>query len=278
MMPGMPSNLYLSRDFARSLFGAAADAFVEKEAGFTLFSVRRSENVKVGPVRIRGDSRTVDLGWGSGHVRRRAQWFESDVYGDPTIDARIGPLALPEPVIRYRLQPQVAGEQVFTLPLAHQRSWWLATTPVEVDGKTLYLALAPQYPTTVASAAAGAAIATAHDGRFVGAAEPVAITHGVRRPARRMSLGRPVLLGALRIDDLLVRTRDYGSAASIADVDAAAPAAEHDASESEDVLVRGKAQRSPASYVVYLGADVLGGCSSITYDKVARQIRLVCRA
>lgn len=149
-------------------------------------------------------------------------------------------------------------------------TWWVAATSKTIGGKSITFAFAPQFAKTVASAAAGAAISTELGGTFTGAAQRVIISHGVERPARMMRLTGSLDLGPVNIDRLLVRTADFGSASSIRDEEA-------DPSKmTDDIVVNGKRTPSRASYIVYIGADALRGCASITYDKPNRLIQLMC--
>ncbi len=267
--PGMPSRLYLSRMLAASLIGPGAAGF-EESSGFSIagFSIGGT-GARIGPVRIRGKSDSLPLGDGPRPDAIGVSWFERDAY--PIAPVLAGPYALPEQIVRFTLHPERPGEVTATLPLGNRRVWWLATTLRQIGGAEIAFALAPNFPHTVASAAAGAAIARAHGGSFAGISAPVAISHGVTRPARPMALARPLAFGPVSIDRLLVRTADYGSTAGIAD-----PSEVVD-SPADAIVVKGRRQRSKPSYVVYLGADLLGGCSSITYDKPAATITLRCQ-
>jgi len=266
--PGMPSNVYVSREWATAHFGEAATRFEERKRGFALVSFKLATDAKVGPVRVKGAARIASIGLDGHAAKARVQWFETEAYR--FADALAGPDALPAPVVRFHLRAPRAGETSVTLPLAPRR-WWLATTPRRFDGKEVRFAFAPHFPISVASAAAGAAIASDLGGTLGGETQHVRISHGVERPVRRMALARPLAFGATPLDALLVRTRDYGDASTIA------AGAEDDPSESGgDVLVTGKRKGTPPSYVVYLGADALRGCSSITYDKVAATVTLSC--
>lgn len=268
--PGMPSNFYVSRKFAVSAFGEEANDFVDKDEGFKLISIKRGTGARIGPVEVKGKLRPVTLGFASRESRTRISWFETDAY--PLADALAGPYAVPASIVRFTLRPPHAGETVFSLPLARKHSWWLATTPKTFGDKEVVFAFAPHFKHSVASAAAGAVIATSLGGTFAGDVRPVEISHGVQRPARPVKLARPLQFGSIRIDDILVRTRDYGNTLAIADPDKIDP------SEADDgIVVTGKRRRSRPAYVVYLGADALGGCSSIIYDKSAELITLSCR-
>lgn len=266
--PGYPSFFYLPRARADALFGA--DAVIRKP-GFSLFSVGPATGARIGPVDIRGRARRVPLSFdGAPPEPAWVKWFETDVY--PGAEALGGPYAVPAPVVRFTLRPAVGDEGEGTLPLAERMVWWLASVTVPIDGHDVHFAFAPQFPRTVASAAAGAAMGRAYGARFDGAALPVLISHEVRRPARPVMLLHPLVLGPLSLTHLLVRTHDYGAATNI-------DPSEADGAEEPkgDVVVSGKRNRTKPSYVVYIGADLLDRCASITYDKIAMRVTLRCR-
>ncbi|MEG3091018.1 hypothetical protein [Sphingomonas sp. PB1R3] len=266
--PGLPSFFYLPRVRAQALFGD--DAKIGGK-GFTLFSVGPASSARIGPVVVPGRARRASIGAaGAAAQVNWVKWFETDAY--PGDEALGGPFALPEPIIRFTLRPAQPGEVEATLPLAARYNWWLASVEQAIGGHDVLFAFAPQFPRTVASAAAGAAIGRAQGARFDGAVEPVPISHGVRRPARPVQLAQPLALGPLRITSLLVRTHDYGAATNIDPSEADGLDA-----DNRDVVVKGKRTKSRPSYVVYVGADVLNGCSSITYDKPGRAVTLRCR-
>lgn len=269
--PGLPSFFYLPRARAEALFGD--DARIG-DRGFVLFSVGPASSARIGPVVVPGRARRASIGAaeasGAAAQENWVKWFETDAY--PGDEALGGPFALPEPIIRFTLRPAQPGEVEVTLPLAARYNWWLASVEQGIGGHDVLFAFAPQFPRTVASAAAGAAIGRAQGARFDGAVEPVLISHGVRRPARPVQLAQPLALGPLRITSLLVRTHDYGAA-----IDIDPSEADGLESDNRDVVVKGKRTKSRPSYVVYVGADVLKGCSSITYDKPGRVVTLRCR-
>ena len=218
---------------------------------------------------VRGWSRDARVTLGHHSGTASVKWSRVDAYD--TADALAGPWAIPFAVVRYPLHPAVGGEATVSLPLSSDSSWWIATTPRTLGGKTIQFALAPQFPTSVASAAAGAAISRELGGTLTGEPERVLVSHGVHRPARAMRLDRPLALGPLHVDGLLVRTADYGPSGVIRDefVD---PAEAPDA-----VVIRGRRKPTRASYTVYLGADALAGCPAVAYDKPPRLIQLTCR-
>jgi len=272
LSPGMPNDVYLSRATAVLLFGNEAEVF-GKPFGFDIgiLSINVSGGgARIGPIRIAGHSAPIALGSADILPPGRAQWFETNAYG--FADALAGPYALPSPIVEFQLRAVREEETSVTVPLGSRNAWWLATTPKTIGKKRVHFAFAPQFKDTVASAAAGAAIVRDLGGSFSGVPQPVEISYGVRRLAREVTLARPLVIGNISLDKILVRTRDYGSAESIADPSEIAPEA-----AAKDILVKGRRRTMPPSYVVYVGAEALKGCSSIRYDKNAALITLSCR-
>ncbi len=267
--PGMPSVLSLKRSVALDVFGPTAERERDKAARrFQLISVSRNPDNKVGPVLVKGYTQSADLTVGSHTSRATTKWSQADAYD--FADALAGPYSLPAPVVRYRLREANGTERASSIPLLPD-TWWVAATSKIIGGKSIKFAFAPQFATTVASAAAGAAISEELDGALSDTPRRVMISHGVERPARVMRLSRTLDLGPVSIDRLLVRTADFGSAKSIRDE-------EPDPSEmTDDIVVNGKRKQSRAAYIVYVGADVLRGCTLITYDKPRHLIHLTCK-
>ena len=257
---GMPSVLSLRRSVALGLFGPNAEQERAKAARrFQLISVSRNPDNKVGPILVKGYTQNADLTVGCHTSRVATKWSRADAYD--FADGLAGPYALPAPVVRYRLREANGAERTSSIP----------ATSKMIGGKSIKFAFAPQFATTVASGAAGAAINEELDGALSGTPQRVMISHGVERPARVMRLNRTLDLGPVSIDRLLVRTADFGSANSIRDE-------EPDPSEmTDDIVVNGKRKPSRAAYIVYVGADVLRGSASITYDKPRHLIHLMCK-
>lgn len=267
--PGMPSVLSLRRSVALAALGNGAEEPNEPVSFlFGLLSFVRGSDSRIGPTLIKGHVKEATLTLGPYTGTASVKFSDVDTYD--TADALAGPWAIPFPVVRYQLHAPVDGERTLSVPLASETNWWIATTVRRMGGKKVDFALAPHFATTVASSAAGAAMARELGGTLDGPPERVLVSHGVVRPARAMRLDRPFQLGPLSIDQLLVRTTDYGTSGVIKD-------SYVDPSEAPgDIVVKGQT-KSRASYTVYIGADALAGCSSITYDKPRRMIHLTCR-
>lgn len=218
--------------------------------------------VKVGPVRVSGKTSVTRLDFGTMTFRRRVVWFDRryEVPGD----GAMGPGGLPAALIRFELRPAQAGERTATLPLV-QRLFQPTYTRVMVAGREVSILFDPQHPRTLATAGAGSAIAQAYGGQLAGATGKAEVAFGIERPIRTLNLARPMMIGPLRFDSVAVRIGDSGSVAGIADADA----------DPEEVVVtaKGGAKRRD---VLIIGRDALAPCSTIVFDKSAKQIRLSC--
>lgn len=267
--PGMPSILSLRRSVALDMFGVEAERQQERSSKrFKIISVSANPDAKVGPVLVKGFFSKADVAVGTQATKGTVKWSLADAYG--FADALAGPYAIPTPIVRYTLRKPTGTERTGVVRLLPPTAWWVAATDMQIGGKWIRFAFAPHFPTSVASAAAASLISAEFGGTMSGNAQRTLISHGVDRPTRKMRLDRPLSLGPVNIDRILVRTADYGSAGSIPDDDI-------DPSEmAGDIIVNGKRSASRPSYVVYIGADALQGCASITYDKRRHLIELAC--
>lgn len=224
----------------------------------------------IGPVKVRGRTAVTQIDLGRGPVKRRAGWAERAFAADA--DGAVGPGGLPDPVIRFQLRPTVPGERTTALPMADGGGafggWGGTFAVIEVNGGPIRVRFDPRRPTS-ATAGAGVAIAQAGSGTLEGAATPAEIRFGVERPVRAMRLARPIAVGPLVVDRLLVRVSDFGSANSIADADATA-------ADPDEVVVTAKGKRDRSNDMLTLGRDHLDRCSSLTFHKPAKQVRLSC--
>lgn len=222
--------------------------------------------VKVGPVAIAGQTAVTRYGVAGRERRRRVGWFERPIA--PGFDGMLGPAALAFGVVRFQLRPEQAGERIWMLPLV-EKGYGGVGTEVKIGNQLVFVEWALAKRHNGATAAAGAVLASAYEGQFVGRAFSDALAFGVVRPVRQMVLARPFALGPLRLGTIITRTTDYGDTSHIPDADAHADPGEI------TVTARGKASR--ALYHLEIGSEALAGCSSLTFDKPRRQILLSCR-
>ncbi|WP_374146595.1 hypothetical protein [Sphingomonas sp. 28-63-12] len=217
--------------------------------------------VKVGPVKVGGQSSVTRLEVSKASFRRRVVWFDRP--WSAGADAAVGPGGLPVDVVRFELRAPQPGERTVALPL-DQAMFRPSYGRVAIGKRSLIVLFDPQHRQTLATAGAGATLAESFGGQFYGVADRAEVAFGIQRPVRAMRLARPLSVGPLAIDRLLVRTGDNGSVAGIPDADA----------DPEEIVVTAKGGNRRD--VLIIGRDQLDRCSSITFDKKVHLIRMAC--
>ncbi len=225
----------------------------------------------VGPRRVTGESAVTRIDFGSGPVRRRVGWTEAPYRQGA--DGTIGPGLLPEKIIHFQLRPRRSGERMLALPMVGQGGldapWGSRFGEIQVGGRPMLILFDPGRHRTIASANAASRIAAAHMGRLSGEVEDVEIAFGVERPVRTLQLSQPLPVGPLSIRTLGVRTNDFGSLTRLAGAEVAP-------TDPDEIVVVGKRKKQQKFDYVRLGSDHLERCSSIVFDKAAKQVRLSC--
>ncbi|WP_394653012.1 hypothetical protein [uncultured Sphingomonas sp.] len=232
----------------------------------------------VGPMLVSSSTAVARGDFGAGQGKTRIGWTERTY--SAANDGTIGPAALPDTTVRIVLHAPRAVERTMTLRYDQPGfpdtifgiGWSHASGQVDLDGQPLSIRFAPHAPRTLATAGAAARLARVHGGSIAGDATMTQVAFGIARPVRTMTLERPFALGDLHVATLGVRIADDGTAATIREAGTPVPQIDPD----EVVVTAGGRKRDVRRDVLTLGADVLGACSSITFDKPAHQIRLRC--
>jgi hypothetical protein len=224
----------------------------------------------VGPEHVNGRSAVGRIAIGTGaRARKRRIGFAARPYVADA-DGVIGPGGLPDQVIRFVLRAPLPGERTVTLPLEDEGGlfggWGAMYALIDVAGQPLRIRFNPHEPRTLATAGTAVRIANAYDGTIGGETVPIHIAFGIQRPVRTMRLGTPLRIGPLVLSELGVRTADFGNAAAIRE----------EGADPDEIIVTANRDRRRNRDRLSLGADQLGHCSSIVFDKRARQIRLTC--
>lgn len=256
--PGAPAMPLITQEFANAasmkpgMFGFAMD---------------------FGPkVTITGGTAVARVAFGGGEpVKRRIGFTEKPFAAG--FAGVFGPGSLPEPVIRFRLRDAAPGERTATFPMVDQGDlfggWAERFAVILVEGQPMRVRFDPHHPHTLANAGAAVRLARAYGGTLSGTTSPTEIAFGVERPIRAMTLATPFAVGPLTIGTLGVRTVDHGNTDTIADADQHA--------DPNEVVVTGKGKHDIKRDRLAIGADQLARCSSIVFDKPAKQVRLSCR-
>lgn len=223
---------------------------------------------------IRGKNRPLDYSIGGAKENGRAFWF-ADI-PQPRFDGSIGPFAIPFDIVAIRLSPSQIGEKVHAMiyfgdvnngsNAGHVDPTFRTTVNFAVEKRMLY---------PLASAATGAAIAAAYGGTLSGEPWEEEIAFGIKRPVRLLTLERPFVIGQFAFTKIAVRVRGGLDSGGVGD--AIAEASSDDTDPAEIVVTgTGKKPRQPV-FSFDIDRNILGACSTITFDKSAKQIRLSCR-
>ena len=231
----------------------------------------------VGGTSVTTRTRVVRFDSGGGGGKRRIGWAKLPFARG--VEASVGPGGLDDPVVRLRLRAPRPGETTTTLRTADSGGMlglfghFSATfAEIDVGGEPMRVRFDPYHARSLATAGAAVRLARLYDGVVSGEPVPTEIFFGVERPVRTLTLRKAFAIGPLTMPTLGVRLGDVGSTASIAEAGAPPPVVDPD-----EVVVTAKGKkRDVRRDAVSLGADYLARCSSIVFDKPAKQIRLTC--
>ncbi|HJO64041.1 MAG TPA: hypothetical protein QF469_01755 [Sphingomonas sanguinis] len=225
----------------------------------------------VGPVKLEGKTAVAEIQAGTGAAYKRRIAFAERPFANG-FDGVFGPASLPDPVIRFRLRDPQAGERVISLPMVGGGGmfgdWGSRYVVIPIEGEPMRVIFNPRKAYSSTNAGGAVRLARAYQGQLTGATTLGEVAFGVERPLRTLALQTPVAVGPFAMTQLSVRTADAGSTATIADADAPG--------DPDEVVVTGKGKHDPKKDWLSIGADQLGRCSSIVFDKPAKQVRLSC--
>ncbi len=226
---------------------------------------------RIGPITIRAGSDGVNTGYGFVTKKDRVIWFDRET--SRGADGIAGPSALPYRLVQFTLAPPQAGEKTTILPMEAMGSFGVSGvgTKMKFGKEELIVRFTLARDAPLATAPTGQFLATQFGGTLSGATTESPIRFGVSRPTRRLNLSKPFAVGGRPVQSVSVRVSDFGDATTIAD--AATPAREAD---PDEIIVTASKRKKKQKQELTLGRQFLAGCSSLTYDFQAKQIRLTC--
>lgn len=228
--------------------------------------LRRSmmgSRTRIGPVRLTGSSKVAEVSIGGVTGDRRVVWIDRPAIEGA--DGLIGPADMPYDRVTFSLGAPRDGETAFVLPMEFERSFGLFV-PLILGERAFRFQFSLTKPATLATAGAGAQLASLYGGGWTGEARNQMIEFGVVRPVRPLALQRPVELQGFRVGAFLVRTGDNRGNLSLPP--------ESDADPDEVVVTGGSRQR--AAFVVHVGMDRLSQCSRLVWDNITRRMTMNC--
>lgn len=228
--------------------------------------LRRSligSQTRIGPVRLTGSSKVAELSIGGTTGDRRMVWL--DRVAAEGADGLIGPSDLPYDRVTFEIAAPGAGERTFDLPLEFERSFGLYY-PRTFGEHAFRFQFSTSKPATLATAGAGAHLATIFGGAWSAEARDQIIEFGVVRPVRAFRFERPVDIGGLGLAETLVRTGDNRGNLDLPP--------EPDADPDEVVVTGGSRQR--ALFTVQVGLDRLTRCSRMIWDNGTSRMTFSC--
>ncbi|QWC55700.1 hypothetical protein F7D01_00165 [Erythrobacter sp. 3-20A1M] len=224
-------------------------------------------SIRLGKKTVPGRYATAEVAIGPVRSYPRIEWYDADVGAGA--DGVINIAYLPFPSVTLNLRPSTDADRWSTLPTEDRGGFAVVYRHLEGDRR---IDIRPDLESaqTVLTTSTGAFLAERLGGTWTGPDAMYPIVHGINRPVRPMTFATPLRVGDFRIDNVLVRLRDYQG-------DDLLPA--YDTGENEDentIRVVGETDRTRAAHFLYLGRDVLGRCASITYVRETGDLRLLC--
>lgn len=217
---------------------------------------------RIGTSKLPGRTGVVRLSVNGAEQKRRVLWFARAQRAGA--DAVLGPGAVPQNVVAFRFGTPDANTRIFQFPLVRQNN--RMGTLVRVGQAAIFVQWDFGRARSLATAAAAAAIASAHSGVLVGKPHEETIEFGVERPVQLVRLDAGLTIGPLKISEVDARIRDYGTTAGIQTDDA----------DPSEIIVTAKGRRDRSIYHLIVGARDMKACSRLEFDKAAAIIRLYC--
>ena len=238
----------------------------------------RGATLVVGPVKIRGKTRTEKLDFGNGLVSSvPVMWFKGRAIEEA--DGVINPAQLPTMRVTMQIGPPRPGERVIEVPMHFDQQRGLYHN-LEFGGQAILTRFTLLESLSTATGATASIIAQRRNGAWSGEQFSEPIRYGIARPVRKMVFAQPISVEGFALRELGVRLLDDRGDLWLPDKDVTATAEEEKGEVDEaDIVVTGKQRQrifGRPHYWLMVGREDLNRCSSLTYDRKASRITLRC--
>lgn len=233
----------------------------------------RSATLAIGPMKLKGKTRSEKFIFAGSEARRPVMWLKGDVVKGA--DGVINPAHLPWEFVKMRLKAPRPGEQQVELPMRFDKERGLYHE-YSFGGQTILTRFTLADRLTTATGAAASVIAKRRNGIWKGDPFTYAVRYGVTRPVRRMVLGQPLSVNGFMLSKMAVRILDDRGDYRLPVQELPVTAAEEDA--EEDILILGKQRKTFGAphFWLMIGSEDLSRCSNISYNNRTRRLILSC--
>jgi hypothetical protein len=232
----------------------------------------RGATFAVGPMRVKGKTRSEKLTFGTVQASRPVIWFKGEsVKG---ADGVVNPANVPHDRVTLRFGAPSSAEKIIELPMRFDQERGLYYE-LSFGGQIILTRFTLQDELTTATGAAASVIAKRRNGIWQGDVFTYPVRYGIVRPVRRMVLGEPLSVNGLSLSKLAVRVSDDRGSYYLPEKYVPDPDIEDD---EDDVVVTGKRGRiyGAPHFWLMIGRDSLSRCSSISYENRSKRLRLSC--
>ena len=232
----------------------------------------RSATFAVGPMRIKGKTRSEKVTFGTVVATRPVIWFKGESVSGA--DGVVNPANVPHDRVTMRFRAPSSAEKLVELQMRFDKERGLYHE-LSFGGQIILTRFTLQDELTTATGAAASVIAKRRNGLWEGGNFTYPVRYGIARPVRKMVLGEPLSVNGFPLSQLTVRVSDDRGSYYLPEEQV--PAVEVD-DDDDDVVVTGKKQRifGAPHFWLMIGRDNLNRCSSISYEIGARRLILSC--
>jgi hypothetical protein len=222
-------------------------------------------NGTIGKEKFKGSTAVTTYVVAGASIKRRIVWF--DRLFTPGFDGVVSPSAVAQDIVTVELRTRQPKETVHTFPLVSvPQTYGRIGTFTRVGNTDVRLTWDLNRETTLVTAAAAADLAAANGGRFVGEKRLETVILNVQRPVRTLMIDTPFVVGPVRLAQATAWVGDYGDTSQVPD----------DQADPNEIVVVGKGSKVKPIHAILVGRNDMAHCSSITFDKLRRQIRVSC--